>query len=166
MFLLLFTFWAFPYSSFFFVTKDGHINIFKPLVVAFSANWKKHHEKSFAFLQIIFEEWHLQYNEKRCLTSFPRLTRLVCCGKVSLFCFPTVLIDVSSLQFGCKFFVQAFSCAKNIACKSYCKNSAIMSFPCFCTTFEIMGSSASSPFLKCAISVTRFLFRFSFCNVL
>ena len=58
MFLPSFTFQAFPYSSFFCVTKNGHKNIFKSLVVPFSANRTKHHEKSFVFLQIIFEEWH------------------------------------------------------------------------------------------------------------
>ena len=51
---------------------------------------------------------HLQYNGKRCVTSFPRLTCFVCCGNGVIFHFPTVLIDVSSLHFGCKFFVQAY----------------------------------------------------------
>ena len=52
MFLLLFTFRAFSYSSFFFVR-----NIFISHVVPFSANWTKRHEKSFVFYRIIFEEW-------------------------------------------------------------------------------------------------------------
>ena len=58
MFPLLFTVWAFPYSSYFFVAKDEHRNIFTSLVVPFSGNWTKRHEKSFVFLWIIFEEWH------------------------------------------------------------------------------------------------------------
>ena len=52
MFLLLFTFRAFSYSSFFFVR-----NIFISHVVPFFANWTKRHEKSFVFYRIIFEEW-------------------------------------------------------------------------------------------------------------
>ena len=51
---------------------------------------------------------HLQYNWKRYVTSFPCLTRFVCCGNGVIVSFPTVLIDVYSLHFGCKFLVQAY----------------------------------------------------------
>ena len=54
----------------------------------------------------------LQYNGKRCATSFPHLTRFDCSWNGVIVSFPNVLIDVSSLHSGCKFFVQAYGCTR------------------------------------------------------
>ena len=67
---------------------------------------------------------NFQCNGKRCVISFPRLTRFVCCGNGAIVSFSNRANNVSSLHSGCKFFVQAYGCT-DIGCKSYSKNSAI-----------------------------------------
>ena len=102
----------------------------------------------------------LQYNGKRCITSFPGLTCLFVVGTLSLFRFPTVLIDVSSLHLGCKFFIQAYGCTR------YRLQKLLQIFRYH------THSLAAAPLLKLckalhlqrAICLTRFLFRLSFCN--
>ena len=52
---------------------------------------------------------NLQYNAKRCVTSFPRLTCSICCGNGVIVSFSNcVLIDDFSFSTGCKFFVQVY----------------------------------------------------------
>ena len=82
MFLLLFTFRAFPYSSFFSSRKMA-TGIFSHLLWYHSPqteqNAMKNPLSSFGSSSKN-GTWYLQYNGKRCLTSFPRLTCFVCCG--------------------------------------------------------------------------------------
>ena len=67
---------------------------------------------------------NFQYNGRRCIISFPRLTRFVCCENGAIVSFSNCANNVSSLHSGCKFFVQAYGCT-DIGCKSYSKNSAV-----------------------------------------
>ena len=161
MFLLLFTVWAFPYSSYCFVTKDDHRNIF-----TFSANWKsamKNPLSSFGS-SLTNGTQYLQYKGKQCLNSFPRLTRFAC-GENGVFVSfaksaNTCFLITLSLYFLCSgLLLYAILVAKAIAkiLRSY-------PFPYCCNAFRIMQSSASSLFLKSAIGLTRFLFRLSFCD--
>ena len=55
---------------------------------------------------------HLQYNGKRCVTSFPRLTRFVCCGNGVIVLFSNCANRCFSLHSGCKSFVQAYGCTR------------------------------------------------------
>ena len=110
MFLLFFTFRAFSYSSFFFVTNST--GIFSHLLWYHSPqteqNAMKNPLSSFGSSSKNSTR-HLQYNGK--LLFHVELVLFVM-GTVSLFRFPTVLINVSSLHFGCKFFVQAYGCTR------------------------------------------------------
>ena len=49
---------------------------------------------------------HLQYNGKRCVTSFPRLTRFACCGNGAIVSFSNCANRY------CKFFAQAYGCTR------------------------------------------------------
>ena len=110
MFLLLFTVWAFPYSSYCFVTKDDHRNIF-----TFSANWKsamKNPLSSFGS-SLTNGTQYLQYKGKQCLNSFPRLTRFACCENGVFVSFAksanTLFFSLHSRYI---FFVQVYCCTR------------------------------------------------------
>lgn len=64
---------------------------------------------SFVGLSSKYNTRNLQYNAKRCVTSFPRLICSICCGNGVIVSFSNcVLIDNFSFSTGCKFFVQVY----------------------------------------------------------
>ena len=95
---------------------------------------------------------NFQYNGRRCIISFPRLTRFVCCENGVIVSFSNCANNVSSPHYTLvvsslfRLMVVRISVAKVIS-----KILQLHSFPCCCIAFGIMRSFASSLFLKRAI---------------
>ena len=83
-------------------------------------------------------------------------------GTVSLFRFPTALIDASSWHFGCKLFVQGYGCARYRLQKLLQKFCSHTYFFVAAPLLKLCEALHLHFFLK--VLLTRLLFRLSFCN--